>query len=66
MDDERRQSRLRTFLFGGVIGAGAALAAARRKRPTAQRQTPAGLAAFEEAPCFKETVEREQAAQRRA
>jgi len=49
---------LRSFLLGGLLGASAALAAARRKRPRA-RQTPPGLAAFEDAPCYRETIERE-------
>ena len=58
MEGEARRERLRSFLFGGLIGASAALAAVRRNRPRA-RQTPAGLAAFESAPCFQETLERE-------
>jgi hypothetical protein len=62
MDEERRAQRLRSFLLGGVVGAGAALAAARRMRPPRRRPTPAGLAAFEEAPCYRETVEREREA----
>jgi hypothetical protein len=49
---------MRSFLIGGVVGASAALAAVRRRR-SAQRRTPAGLAAFDEAPCYKETLERE-------
>ena len=58
MDEQRRAQRLRSFLLGGLVGASAALAAASRKRPR-QRRTPAGLAAFEDAPCYRETVERE-------
>jgi len=58
VDDDLRRSRIRTFLIGGVVGASAALAAVRRKRAV-QRRTPAGLAAFEEAPCYEETLERE-------
>ena len=58
MDEERRRDRLRSFLIGGVVGASAALAAARRRR-AAPRRTPAGLAAFEDAPCYEETLERE-------
>jgi len=58
MDLEPRAQRLRSFLLGGLLGASAALAAARRKRPRA-RQTPPGLAAFEDAPCYRETIERE-------
>jgi hypothetical protein len=58
MDRESQSGRLRSFLIGGLVGASAALAAARRKRP-GKRQTPPGLAAFEDAPCYRETLERE-------
>jgi gas vesicle protein len=58
MDDDSRRSRTRSFLVGAAVGASAALAAARRLRKE-RRQTPAGLAAFEEAPCYRELVERE-------
>ena len=63
MDDEGRRSRIRSFLLGGLLGASAVLAAVRRKRPP-RRRTPAGLAAFEDAPCYEETLERESTAQR--
>jgi hypothetical protein len=57
-----RGKRLRPFLLGGLVGSLAGLAAAGRmkvrKRPP-RRETPAGLAAFEEAPCYREFVERE-------
>lgn len=59
MQGDRRGERLRSFVLGGLVGASAALAAARRNRRPRARQTPAGLAAFEGAPCFRETVERE-------
>jgi len=60
MDGEERGGRLRSFLFGGVVGASAVLAAVRRsKQKQRGRQTPAGLAAFEDAPCYRELVERE-------
>ena len=60
MDDEQRRSRLRSFALGGLLGASAVLAAARRKRSGAKQAVrPAGLAAFEDAPCYLETVERE-------
>jgi hypothetical protein len=60
MDGEERDGRLRSFLFGGVVGASAALAAVRRrKHKQKERRTPAGLAAFEDAPCYRELVERE-------
>jgi len=45
-------------VLGGLVGASAALAAGRR-RPRRRRPTPVGLAAFEDAPCFRETLERE-------
>jgi hypothetical protein len=61
MDGQDRRSRLRSFVLGGVVGASAALAAAKRNRPQrrTRRTTPVGLAAFEEAPCYRELVERE-------
>ncbi len=59
MDGERRRSRTRSFLVGAAVGASAALAAARRLRPQERRRGPAGLAAFEDAPCYRELVERE-------
>jgi hypothetical protein len=60
VDDERGR-RLRPFLLGGLVGSLAGLAAAGRMKVRAEqrRETPAGLAAFEEAPCFEELVERE-------
>jgi hypothetical protein len=63
MDGEGRRARLRSFLLGGLVGASAALAAVRRKGPP-KRRTPAGLAAFEDAPCYEETLERERTASR--
>ena len=49
-------------MYGAVLGASAAVAAARRRRPRrSARLTPAGLAAFEDAPCFQETLEKEAA-----
>jgi hypothetical protein len=63
MEEENRRERLRTFLLGGLVGASAVLAAVRRKRPS-RRRTPAGLAAFEEAPCYEETLERERTTSR--
>jgi hypothetical protein len=62
MNLEGRGGRVRSFLIGGVVGASAAVAPARRRRVVARRrrerlQTPAGLAAFEGAPCYREIVE---------
>jgi hypothetical protein len=61
MDGERRRGRLSSFVVGGLVGASAALAAARRtrRRGQAARRTPQGLEAFEGAPCYHEVVERE-------
>jgi hypothetical protein len=59
MDGERRSERLRTFVLGGLVGASAVLAAARRRRGAAKRPPRAGLAAFEDAPCYRELVELE-------
>jgi hypothetical protein len=61
MDEHQRRGRTRSFLIGGLVGASAALAAARRLRPKQRRRvTPAGLAAFEDAPCYREIVELEE------
>ena len=57
MDGEQRGNRLRSFLFGGLLGASAVLAAARRGRRREVRPAPGGLAAFEEAPCYRELGE---------
>ena len=60
MDGESRRSRTRSFLVGAALGASAAIAAARRLRPKERRHVgPAGLAAFEEAPCYRELGEKE-------
>ena len=61
MDGDDRRGRARSFLIGGLVGASAAIAAARRRGDAARRRperrtTPAGLAAFESAPCYRELV----------
>ena len=63
MDDRERDfRRLPSFVLGGLLGASAVLATARRRRRiAARRQAPAGLAAFEQAPCYREAVDREPA-----
>ncbi|HZU20318.1 MAG TPA: hypothetical protein VE982_03770 [Gaiellaceae bacterium] len=52
-----RLGRLRSFAIGGLVGAAGAIAArrgaGRSRRP---RDSAAGLAAFEDAPCFLELV----------
>jgi hypothetical protein len=61
MDHDRQGDRLRSFLLGGVLGASAAIAAARsRRRRTGRRTEPRGLRAFEGAPCYREAVERDE------
>ena len=62
MDSTRRPGRARDFLIGGLLGASAAIATARRQRTVRRRreqrlERPAGLAAFEGAPCFEELLE---------
>ena len=64
MDGDDRLGRARSFLIGGVLGASAALATARRRREVARRRRhrvlhPAGLAAFEGAPCYRELLAEE-------
>jgi hypothetical protein len=61
VDGDRRR-RLRPFLLGGLVGSVAGLAAAGRMKVRSRprrRESPAGLAAFEEAPCYEELLERE-------
>jgi hypothetical protein len=65
MDGDDKLGRARSFLIGGVVGASAALATARRRREVARRRRqrvlhPAGMAAFEGAPCFRELLEEEE------
>jgi hypothetical protein len=60
MDSPRRRSPLRSFALGGLVGAAGAIATARRlRRASPPRNPPAGLAAFEEAPCFLEVIEQD-------
>jgi hypothetical protein len=57
--DGARSRKMRSFVIGGLLGASAATAAARRLRPRPRRrETPAGLGAFESAPCYRELSER--------
>jgi len=58
MEGERRRTPLRSFALGGVVGAAGAIATVRRLRQPSRRprNAPAGLAAFEDAPCFLEVV----------
>jgi hypothetical protein len=65
MDGDDKLGRARSFLLGGLVGASAAVATARRRRAVARRRRdrmlhPAGLAAFEEAPCYRELIGEEE------
>jgi hypothetical protein len=67
MDGEGKRGRARSFVLGGLLGASAAIATARRRRDVSRRRRdrrlhPAGLAAFETAPCFQELLEEEEQA----
>lgn len=61
MERQSRRSRLRSFALGGVVGAAGTIATVRRLRHASRRprDAQAGLAAFEDAPCFLEVVGRE-------
>jgi hypothetical protein len=60
VDGGERRGGLRAFLFGGLVGASAAIAALdRRRRAQRRRGRPRGLAAFESAPCYLELLEQE-------
>ena len=65
MDGEEGRNRLKTFLLGGLVGASAVLAAVRRRPAGPQAKPQRGLAAFEDAPCYREYMEREEARPRR-
>ncbi len=67
MDGGNGRNRLKTFLLGGLVGASAVLAAARRRSPPAPNETVPrrGLDAFEDAPCFREQVARDESSRRR-
>jgi hypothetical protein len=58
MDGGDRGSKLRSFAIGSLVGAAGAIATVRRasRRSRRPRNAPAGLAAFEDAPCFLELV----------
>jgi hypothetical protein len=61
MDDTGRRERLRSFAIGGVIGAAGVIATVKRRsrRSKREQERPRGLAAFEDAPCFLETMSEE-------
>lgn len=66
MESDRKGGRALDFLLGGLVGASAAVATARRGRRLRRLrderlERPAGLAAFESAPCFEELLEEQSA-----
>ena len=59
MEGDSRRARLRSFAIGGLVDAAGVLARGRRSPLRPSRRpggAPAGLAAFEDAPCFLELV----------
>ncbi len=64
MDGEDGRNRLKTFLLGGLVGASAVFAAARRRPPAREAMPRRGLAAFEDAPCFREEAARDEPSRR--
>lgn len=56
MDDANRRAKLRSFAIGGALGAAGAIATVRRSSRRRKHAAAAGLAAFEEAPCYLELV----------
>ncbi len=54
--DGAGRGKLRSFAIGGLVGAAGAMATVRRasRLPRRAPSGPAGLAAFEDAPCFLE------------
>jgi hypothetical protein len=66
VDGDHKRARVRSFVLGGLVGASAALATARRRRDIAKRRRdrrllPAGSRP-ESAPCFQELLDEEQEA----
>ena len=49
---------MRSLVIGGLVGASAAAIAGRLRPGRAKRDAPAGLAAFESAPCYREVSDR--------
>jgi hypothetical protein len=65
MDTDEGRNRLKTFLLGGLLGASAVLAAARRRPAGPEPKPRRGLAAFEDAPCYREQAARDESRQSR-
>ena len=61
-DPALRRERMRALVIAGLVGASAVLAAYRRRRPQGPKLLgPQGLAAFEDAPCYRELLDEERA-----
>lgn len=57
--EDGRRARVRSFVLGGIVGASAVVAGVRRTRRRRRKALePSGLAAFEDAPCYREGLER--------
>jgi hypothetical protein len=65
MDGEEGRNRLKTFLLGGLVGASAVLAAVKRRPAEVETRPPRGLAAFEDAPCYREQAAQDESRQPR-
>jgi hypothetical protein len=65
MDGDERRNRMKTFVIGGLVGASAVLAAARRRQPVPRPSPRRGLSAFEDAPCFREQAARDESSRSR-
>ncbi len=49
---------MRSLVIGGLVGASAAAIAGRLRPGRTRRDAPAGLGAFESAPCYREVSDR--------
>ena len=65
MDGDGKRNRTKTFLLGGLVGASAVLAAAKRRRSATPLSPRRGLSAFEDAPCFREQEARDESSRAR-
>jgi hypothetical protein len=56
--ENSRHRKLRSLVIGGLLGASAATVARRLRPRRSRHEAPAGLGAFESAPCYREVSER--------
>jgi len=59
-DARKPHHKVRSFVAGSVLGGIVVLVAPHARKRRRQLSMPRGLAAFEGAPCFRETLEREE------